>query len=58
LFQAKASRCRRRVSGTAMRLKFGAYILCVEVPTSFRWINRLVSSQCIIYFHRSKFEQV
>jgi hypothetical protein len=30
----------------------------VKASVSFRWINRLVSSQCITYFHRSKFEQV
>jgi hypothetical protein len=39
-------------------LGFGADLLRVEVPASFRWINRLVSSQCITYFRRPKFEQV
>jgi hypothetical protein len=39
-------------------LGFGADLLRVEVPTGFRWINRIVSSQCITYFHRSMFEQV
>jgi hypothetical protein len=39
-------------------LGLGVDLLRVEVPTSFRWINRLVSSQCITDFHRSKFEKV
>jgi hypothetical protein len=39
-------------------LGFGADLLCVEVPTRFEWINRLVSSQYITYFHRLTFEQV
>jgi hypothetical protein len=39
-------------------LGFGADILRVKVPASFEWINRLVSSQCINYFHRFTFEQV
>jgi hypothetical protein len=39
-------------------LVFGADLLRGEVPTRFEWINRLVSSQCITYFHRSTFEQV
>jgi hypothetical protein len=39
-------------------LGFGADLLRVEVPTGFEWINRLVSLQCITYFHRFTFEQV
>jgi hypothetical protein len=39
-------------------LGFGADLLLVEVSAGPRWINRLVSSHCITYFHRSMFEQV
>jgi hypothetical protein len=39
-------------------LGFGVDLLCVEVSTRLEWINRLVSSQCITYFHRFSFEQV
>jgi hypothetical protein len=46
------------VSILSTYLGFGADLLCVEVPTRFEWINRLVLSQCITYFHRFTFEQV
>jgi hypothetical protein len=39
-------------------LEFGADLLCVEVSARLVWINRIVSSQCITYFHRFTFEQV
>jgi hypothetical protein len=46
------------VSILSTYIGFGADLLCVEVPARFEWINRLVSSQCITYFHRFTFEQV
>jgi hypothetical protein len=46
------------VSLLSTYLGFGADLLRVEVPASFEWINRLVSSQCIAYFHSFTFEQV
>jgi hypothetical protein len=39
-------------------LGFGVDLLRGKVPTRFEWINRLVSTQCTIYFHRFTFEQV
>jgi hypothetical protein len=48
------SSCCMLVSLLSTFLGFGADLLRFEVPASFRWINRLVSSQCITYFHRSK----
>jgi hypothetical protein len=39
-------------------LGFGPDLLRGEVSTRLKWINRLVSSQCITYFHRFTFEQV
>jgi hypothetical protein len=52
------SSCCILVSCLNTYLGFGADLLRVEVPTSFEWINRLVSPQCITYFHRFTFEQV
>jgi hypothetical protein len=39
-------------------LGFGADLLRGEVPIRFEWINKLVSTQSITYFHRFTFEQV
>jgi hypothetical protein len=39
-------------------LGFCANLLRVDILAVFKWINRLVSSQCIIYFHKFMFEQV
>jgi hypothetical protein len=39
-------------------LGFGADLLCVEVYARLEWMNMLVSSQYITYFHRFTFEQV
>jgi hypothetical protein len=46
------------VSLLSTYLVFGADLLRGEVSTRLEWINRLVSSQCITYFHRFTFEQV
>jgi hypothetical protein len=37
---------------------FGADLPHGEVSTRLEWINKLVSSQCITYFHIFTFEQV
>jgi hypothetical protein len=46
------------VSILSTYLGFDADLLRGEVPTRLELINRLVSSQCITYFHRFTFEQV
>jgi hypothetical protein len=46
------------VSLLSTYLGFGVDLLRVEVPASLEWINRLVSSQCITYFHIFTFELV
>jgi hypothetical protein len=46
------------VSLLSIYLGFGADLPRGEVSTRLEWINRLISSQFITYFHRFTFEQV
>jgi hypothetical protein len=46
------------VSLLSTYLGFGADLPRGEVSARLEWIKRLVSSQCITYFHRFTFEQV
>jgi hypothetical protein len=46
------------VSLLSTYLGFDADLPRGEVSARLKWINMLVSSQCITYFHRFTFEQV